>query len=583
MMSDRFYVGLAATHHDPAVAVLSAEGDVLFAEATERHLQSKRAINAVPDDVVRIPRLLRELCGDTELVVGVSWPRGYARFLHAFHFVGRAMERDDGTGFLARKLGYAWPWPTLGNGMLAMANQIQQAGNNILGSPLLTNRVRRRSFDHHASHAAAATYASPGVDAVCAVVDGFGVFGTTACFSYSDGRLRRLDRPLAHLGEGSLGQFYAIVCGLCGFDPIQGEEWKVMGLAPYGRLDSRIYELLSKLLAVDGLIVKQRLYGRDYYTWLESLQQLRRPDDAPILASADLAHTGQHVFAELITRFLRNLRNATGSHHLVFTGGCALNSAYNGELLDRTGFERVFIPSAPADDGNALGAAVLARTAEQGPIPARAAPLTPYLGTEVSKEGLARAAAFAKVMLTRIPSGETQERAAEILAAGGLVGWMQGRAEFGPRALGNRSILADPRKPEMKSLLNEHVKFREEFRPFAPAILDEYGHEYFENYQSTPYMERALRFREAVRQRVPAVVHVDGTGRAQSVTRQENPSFHLLITRFYERTGVPLLLNTSFNVMGKPIVHSVEDALSVFNTSGLDALFIDDHMFAKSP
>jgi carbamoyltransferase len=171
--------------------------------------------------------------------------------------------------------------------------------------------------------------------------------------------------------------------------------------------------------------------------------------------------------------------------------------------------------------------------------------------------------------------------AARLLSEGKLIGWMQGRAEFGPRALGNRSILADPRRKDMKEKINGSVKFREEFRPFAPSILDEFGDQYFENYEFTPYMERTLRFRPEMRDRVPAVVHVDGTGRLQTVRKDWNKRFHDLLTEFNKLTGVPVLLNTSFNVMGKPIVHSVEDAVSVFLTTGLDALVIGDFLIAK--
>jgi len=167
------------------------------------------------------------------------------------------------------------------------------------------------------------------------------------------------------------------------------------------------------------------------------------------------------------------------------------------------------------------------------------------------------------------------------LAEGKLVAWMQGRAEFGPRALGNRSILADPRPPEMKEKINALVKFREEFRPFAPSILHEYGEEYFENYQVTPYMERTLTFTAAAEANVPAIVHVNRTGRLQSVKREWNGRYHDLISAFHRITGVPMLLNTSLNIMGKPIVHSVEDVLGLFYTCGLDVLVIGDYLIEK--
>jgi carbamoyltransferase len=177
--------------------------------------------------------------------------------------------------------------------------------------------------------------------------------------------------------------------------------------------------------------------------------------------------------------------------------------------------------------------------------------------------------------------GEVHHKAAEALASGAIVGWVQGRAEFGPRALGNRSILADPRDPAMKDRINALVKFREEYRPFAPAILDRHGEEYFEDYQESPYMERTLRFRKGVVDRVPAVVHADGTGRLQTVKREWNERFYELISAFHGLTGIPLVLNTSFNIMGKPIIHSVEDALGLFYTTGMDVLVIEDYFLEK--
>jgi carbamoyltransferase len=173
------------------------------------------------------------------------------------------------------------------------------------------------------------------------------------------------------------------------------------------------------------------------------------------------------------------------------------------------------------------------------------------------------------------------ERIAALLAEGAIVAWCQGAAEFGPRALGNRSILADPRPEDMKDRINSRIKFREEFRPFAPAILDAHGSEWFEGYQTSRYMERTMRFRPHMRDRVPAVVHEDGTGRAQSVRREWNPRFHELLDAFSRRSGVPILLNTSLNVMGRPIAHSVEDVVGMFLTTGLDALVIEDVLFQK--
>jgi carbamoyltransferase len=206
--------------------------------------------------------------------------------------------------------------------------------------------------------------------------------------------------------------------------------------------------------------------------------------------------------------------------------------------------------------------------------------MTPYLGSTVSTAPLARMADW-EPRLKQLGHDAVIEAAADILAEGKLVGWVQGRAEFGPRALGNRSILADPRPADAKDLLNAKVKYREAFRPFAPSILAEHGPDWFEAYQDSPYMERTLTWREEVRGRVPAVVHEDGTGRLQSVTAERNPLYAALIRAFGRRTGVPILLNTSFNVMGKPILHTAEDAILMFYTTGLDAIVVEDWLLTK--
>jgi carbamoyltransferase len=184
--------------------------------------------------------------------------------------------------------------------------------------------------------------------------------------------------------------------------------------------------------------------------------------------------------------------------------------------------------------------------------------------------------------MVQVKQDDIFQATAKLIAEGKIVGWVQGRAEFGPRALGNRSILADPRQLNIKDKINALVKFREEFRPFAPSILHEFGPTYFDNYQETPYMERALKFKEEVKHQIPGVVHIDGTGRLQSVRYDYNPKYYNLIKAFHELTGIPILLNTSFNVMGKPIIHSIEDAIAVFMTSGLDVLVIEDKMFVKN-
>jgi carbamoyltransferase len=306
-----------------------------------------------------------------------------------------------------------------------------------------------------------------------------------------------------------------------------------------------------------------------------------RNDGRSALDVANLAFTTQFFYAEVMDQLLNNFHQLGISDNLALGGGCGLNSSYNGEITQRTKFKNLHVPSAPSDDGNALGAALLAYYQDHPETKPQAKIHTPYLGSSMSKKTLENLVAFGRLEKLKHLPETVQQEAARLLAEGKLVGWVQGPAEFGPRALGNRSILADPRPPDMKDKINSLVKFREEFRPFAPSILDEFGEEYFENYQVSPYMERTLKFKESAKKKVPAIVHVNATGRLQSVRREWNPRYYDLIKSFFELTGVPMLLNTSFNIMGKPIIHSVEDAIGLFYTTGLDALILEDYLIEK--
>lgn len=580
-----YYIGLATTFHDPALAIVGPDGEVLHAEAAERFLQNKRAFNCEPDHLVRTAELLREHCQPkARFVIARSWNRRSVRLPWAAWIAQlaglvepdvltrRTMQATSRTLLFERYRLY--------HTFLCTHSMHLKAGANlalILRRRLGPKQLRFVSFEHHLTHAATACYSSPYSEAACMVVDGTGEHGSVSCFGYAEGRIRPLAR---HRGSESLGALYMRVTELCGFSSYQGEEWKVMGLAPYGRIDPEIHRLLRGILTVEGCSLRHPR-RRPLLDALRGLEAYRRRPGASALECADLACTWQAVFGEIMDQLLAGLHGQTGAHHLVLCGGCALNSSYAGRIVGHTAFRSLHIPSAPADDGNALGAALLAYDRYgRGNGPPPRVP-SPYLGSRICPQTLERLVRFGGLeTLKRLP-GRVHVEAARLLAEGKILGWVQGRAEFGPRALGNRSILADPRRADMKDRLNREVKFREEFRPFAPAILHEHGPEYFENYQESRYMERTLRFRPAMQGRVPAVVHVDGSGRLQTVKREWNPEFHALIEAFHMLTGIPMVLNTSFNIMGKPLIHSAEDALAVFFTTGMDALVIGDYLIEK--
>jgi carbamoyltransferase len=576
----RYYIGLANTFHDPAVAIVGPDGTVLYAEATERLVQSKHAFGVPPDHPLHIAHLLEQYCDPTAaMVVATSWSPWQRLRLGVLALYG---------SFRAER-GIAKPISP-GHGLYQefVSFGARQLGADLAAGLELINTLRNRygnaqitmrRYPHHLTHAALASYVSPLPAGLCVVADGYGEGGATSAYRYRHGRLDLLAKPAS---RDSLGFYYGVLTRLCGFDPLHGEEWKVMGLAPYGRLDEQIYHLLRPLIGVERGQIRMANTRRAG----EAMGAIHRryPAGGVPLDYADLAYTGQRIFEETLSAYLAHWREASGEQHLLLTGGCALNSTFNGKICEELGFETLHIPCAPADDGNALGAALHAWRQDHPEAPSPhpvGEPLSPFLGTGVDAravERLVRHGAFARV--TRNAEGAV-ERAATLLAEGRILGILQGRAEFGPRALGNRSIVADPRDVRMRDHINREVKRREGFRPFAPAVLAEAVGEYFGAGVDAPYMERALKVRPSVAPRIPAVVHVDGTARLQTVRRDWSPHFHALIEAFARKTGVPVLLNTSFNVMGKPIIHGVEDAAAVLGTSGLDALWVGEVLVEK--
>lgn len=575
------YLGLGSTYHDPAVALIDDSGHVLFAEALERPLQYKRGINMEPDNPFTLPRLLLEFAGDADrIVIASNWQARRPWYERLAKGMGWLTPRGI-LEYRGRELAACLPtWEI--NYMQSLQHQALKRAGLTLSRTLRHHfggiAIEFKHFDHHLTHAALAAYGSPFEDAACAVIDSYGESGSLAFFEYEKGRIRPLYQSR---GPQSLGFFYMKLTELCGFDWMAGEEWKVMGLASYGKTDPELLDRFRQLIRVEGFDLYQN--RQTFFKDLRALERYRRRAGAPPETVADLAHTGQQFFMETVNALLSAFRVKGVSGNLVLGGGCALNSVTNGQILQSTPFDALHVPSAPADDGTALGAALLAYHQEHPSAPTRREVISPYLGSSVNTASLDRFARYSGLHVEELEDSDLWARVADLLAHGQIVGWMRGRAEFGPRALGHRSILADPRDPEMMDRVNRIIKFRERFRPYAPSILHEHGPDYFEAYQDSPYMDRTLRFRPEVRKRVPAVVHVDGTGRLQSVTARRNPDFHGLISAFHQRTGIPLLLNTSFNVMGKPIVHSVEDAFAVFLGSGLDVLVIGNRLFMKAP
>ncbi len=456
---------------------------------------------------------------------------------------------------------------------------------------VLKERSFRRRWDyrgpvvhvgHHQAHAASAFFASPFDRAAVLTLDRGGDFLST---TLGVGQGNRLDTLAQVRNPHSLGEVYTAFTWFLGFRP-NADEGKVMGLAPYGSdcLTPPVGDLLR--LTGDGSFkvnLRWFRYQREG-PWFSSrftkrFGPPRRPESEITQRDRDLAFAVQDLVETAGLHVARALHAATGLTNLCLAGGVALNSVMNARLLHEAGFEHIFVQPAASDAGNALGAALWVWHEQLG-RPRGWVMDHAFWGPGYREREQADALRTAGLPVRKVADPEAE--AARRLAQGKVVGWFQGRAEVGPRALGARSILADPRRAEMKDVVNARVKRREGFRPFAPSVLHERGREYFERYYPTPFMLLVLPVRPDKRELIPAVTHVDGTGRLQSVTPQFNPGFYRLISEFDRLTGVPVVLNTSFNLRGEPIVHRPEHAVSDFLASEMDALFLGPFVVDKA-
>lgn len=572
----KYFIGLNSTLHDPSLAIIDSEGQVVFAESTERYLQQKRGIGSQADTYQRLQSLLLKYCNpNAEFHIATSWSKWHLRKLQIIDVIGvsKLISKNRNLSFLS-EADHCWNLKLQLASNLTAGRSLEQ----VLRSNFANSNIKWHRFDHHTCHAAFASYSSGFNNAVCLVVDGTGEAGSVSAFTFQNKKLKRF---FEHHGTESLGGFYILLTEFCGFNPMLGEEWKTMGLASYGKKHEVVYSQLKSLLRVNGLNL---CWNKSSTVWeiKKTIKEILQKESDSFQIKADVAFTGQLVFSELMLEVLNNLHNKEKKQNIILTGGVALNSSFNGTILSKTEFQQLYVPSAPADDGNAIGAAWLAfqKTMKTNPSQLKV-PFSPFLGSEIDEEDIKRFICYSGLKNSHNTPEQTIFKTAKFLAEGKIVAWVQGKAEFGPRALGNRSILADPRSKKVRNKLNENVKFREQFRPFAPSILPEFGEIYFENYQDSPYMERTLRFRKEVINQIPGVVHVDQTGRLQTVFQSVNPKFYSLISAFHQITDIPILLNTSFNVMGKPIVHSFSDALTVFLGSDIEVMVVNDYIFEK--
>lgn len=580
-MASRYVLGVSAFYHDSAACLLA--GDTIVAAA-----QEERFTRVKGDE--RFPRQAASYClaeagieaSALEAVVFYEKPLlKFERLLETYLDIA-----PDGFASF-RRAGPLWM-----KERLFAEREIRAGLVGYTGKLLYT--------EHHESHAASAYYPSPFDEAAVLTIDGVGEWAT-ATIGVGRGASLELLEELRF--PDSLGLLYSAFTYHAGFKVNSGE-YKLMGLAPFGepRYVDRIHSTLMKLRPDGSFTLDQSFFNyRGGLTMTtRRFEQLfdgppRRAEDPITQRDMDLAASVQVVCEEIVLRIARYAHQLTGLDKLCMAGGVALNAVANGRLAREGPFTDIWVQPAAGDAGGALGAAFVAcykyfgqpRSGREHTDRMRATLLGPGFTPDEIRGCLEESGAT----YTEVEPSDVAARTAELIAAGKIVGWFQGRMEFGPRALGARSILADPRDPAMQSRLNQKIKFREGFRPFAPSVLSERAAEYFELQGESPYMTTVVpvvpsRRRTAVssatglsrvseiRSEIPAVTHLDYSARVQTVSRSQNPVFYSLISAFAARTGCPLVVNTSFNVRGEPIVCTPADALACFARTGLDALVI---------
>lgn len=572
-------LGLNLFHAD-ASAVLVKDGEVVFGIAEER-LNRVKHYGGIPAQAIQA--CLDHVGADIRDIDHVA--------------VGRDKDAN-----LMKKVQYALSKPGKLLNFISIRkrreamNDLRSLVANALHKDPQSMRFQEHHVEHHLSHIASAFYCSGMEKAAGFSYDGSGDF-VSCMFARCDGiEIEPLERVFV---PHSLGSFYTMICEYIGYSKY-GDEGKVMGLAALGK--DTYYEQVSDMVSPHGNTFKLNL---DYYRPFGSDQGMKITEDGTIKLSRhygkrmvelfgeprephstithrdmDLAFSMQKRFEDICFHMLTKLHEQVPLDDLVMAGGCALNSVANGKIFAETPFHRTWIQPAAGDEGLAIGAALYTYHSILKQ-PRKFVMKNSYLGPEFSEERIRRALDGSKLEYRRLERETLLESVADQIAAGNVVGWFQGRMEWGPRALGNRSILAHPGLPDMKDTLNARIKHREWFRPFAPSILAEYQAEYFEHDHPTPFMLHVYKIRPDKRERLCAVNHVDNTGRLQTVTYEENPLYYDLIKAFQKRTGLPVLLNTSFNE-NEPIVCQPEEAIDCFARTKMDVLAIGPHLILKT-
>ena len=555
-------LGINYSQQHDSSACIAREGEVLFAVAEER-------LSRVKHDA-RFPALAIRACLDFAGVrpenldfICQGWSPPHVGFFHDLSCYATGKQPVGSRALLNSTRYFASMWH-------------QRGGENRFAQSFGPAKGRFRFVDHHLAHAISAYAFSGFDDSAVLVLDGRGSWEATSLWR---GRNGYLEHVWTIPWPNSLGLFYARFTQYLGFQPYS-DEWKVMGLAPYGEPgmslrefiipDDNPYRVSARLLSgpdsAPAANIEKRLGPR------------RDPESEIDARHKNLAFAVQDACEQAMLTLARAAVAKTRCRNLCIAGGVGLNSKANGKIMVSGLIDRLFVQPAASDDGVCLGAALAPYLDSGGRLPVRKMRHA-YLGPESCDAEIEKALNTYKIRSTRLD--DPAKTAAELLAGGKILGWFQGRMEFGPRALGSRSILADPRDPEMNAKVNNAVKFREWWRPFAPSLLAEAACEYLESATDSPFMVLTAQVKAEKRGEIPSVTHVDGSARPQTVERDVNPLYWRLIQQFGECTGVPVVMNTSFNLRGEAIVCTPTDALRTFFSSGMDALVIGSFLVEK--
>ena len=575
----RVILGVNAYHGDSSACLL--RDGVLVAAVEEERLRRIKHWAGFPSEAIKY--CLQEADVKPEEIDHVAFSRNPMAHLHSK--LKFALTRRPSLGFIRDRMA----------NMAKLSSPKDQLASALDVEPSAIGAKVHR-IEHHQAHSASAFNVSPFDSAAVVSIDAFGDFRSTMVSAGEGSRMKMVNSVgFPH----SLGILYTAATQYLGFLRY-GDEYKVMGLAAYGE-PNHLEEFRRMVSPGPGGTFK---LGLDYFlhaskgvnmAWddtepridraysdfmVRRLGPAREPEDEVTERHQDIAASLQAVLQELYYHVLNYAHEATGSKSLALAGGVAFNSVANGGIFANTPFEDVYIQAAAGDAGTALGAACYVDQQVLGQ-PRAFEMQTAFWGPGFDDQGYVESLERGGLDYRRLSDEELYRSCAERIAAGKIIGWFQGRTEWGPRALGNRSILADPRRAEMKDILNARIKRREQFRPFAPSILAEAVSDYFEQSYPDPFMIKVYPIKQDKRSEIPAVTHVDGTGRLQTVSREDNPRYWSLIKEFGRQTGVPLVLNTSFND-NEPIVCTPEQAIKSYIRTEMDVLVLGNYMVERS-